>query len=92
MDVGRESYGSAERHEWYGTPLEAFVSMWRILLGDFGERDHYGEFVYDGGDSQDWLLQIVFVGYTLIGLVQEDRNMNAAVRCCCWLLLSYSTC
>jgi len=59
------------------------VSMYRTLLGDFGDRADFGQFASGEGvpepTLQDGLLVAIFVGYTLIGLVLMLNILIAVV-------------
>ena len=76
-DMGRETPPQFERY------FEAFLSMYRVLMGDFGNRFVFGDF--GSGDESpmhdfmDWWLQLCFLTFTVVGMILMLNILIAVV-------------
>ena len=60
--------------------VETLVSVWRLLLGDFGEKYDFANFGSGEGPlPKDWFILICFVTFTIIGLVLMLNILIAVV-------------
>ena len=68
---------SADVHLEY---VETLVSVWRLLLGDFGAKYDFADFASGEGPlPRDWFILFCFIIFTIIGLVLMLNILIAVV-------------